>query len=152
MPVICCTQPSFFKICFGACINSKKGSVLASNRVGSTNNLVEDVYKDTNPASVNGTNGNFLQVNHNNIQRGKQESIQPSNGATEKSFQEGNCNEVIVQQPINKIEIVNVSYQKTLYKKNIVNRKRISISEAGHVNNRSTSVPSNSVDSSPEGM
>ena len=152
MPFTCCTQPSIFKMCFGGYINSKKRNALANNRVGSTHTLNDDVYKDNYLTSVNGKKGELLQVNYNDIQRGKQKYIQPSNDTTEKSFQEGISNDVIVQQPINKIKIVNVTYQKTLYKQNTVNRKRISISETGDVNNTSNSIKSNSVDSSPEGM
>ena len=133
-------------------MNSKKGIALANNKVGSTHNIDEDVFKDNYLTSVNGKKGEIFQANHDNIQGGKQEYIKPTNDATEKSFQEGSSNEVIVQQPINKIKIVNVSYQQTLYKKNTVNRKRISISDTGHVNNTSNSVESKSIDSSSEGM
>ena len=151
MPLACCNQQSIFKICFGICMNSKKGNALANNRVGSQHDLNEDVYNNTNTTSVNDKKGESLQINQNSVQCGEQEYTQPSIDATEKLFQEGSSNEVIVQQPINKIKIVNVSYQKTLYKKHTVNRKRISISETGRINNTSKSVASNSIDLSPEG-
>ena len=110
-------------------MNSMKGTALANNRVGSKQNLNEDDYKDTKTTSATSIKGELPQIHHNNVQVGEQEYIQSSNDATEKLFQEGSCNEVIVKQPINKIKIVNVSYQKSLYKKNTVNQKRISISD-----------------------
>ena len=157
MSLTCCARHSIFKICFRACcMTSNKGRALGSNRVGSTQNLDEDVDNDDSNTitTVNGAKDELLPVNNHNILPVNEESNPSNNDANERSFQEGNNNadEVIVQQPINKIKIVNVTYQKTFYKKNTVNRKRISISDKGHINSSYNSYPSASVDSSPEGM
>ena len=142
---MCCTRQSLFRICFGACMSSEKGTGLA-NKVGSTNNL--DVVVD------NGSNRNFLYGAKNDLLKNNiTDSEDRSKTLNEGEHQglEAGTNEIIVKQPINKIKIVNVTYQKTLYNTSSVNQRRVSVAVGGHVNNSPTSNDSSSIDVSSEG-
>ena len=136
----CFKVSSIFKICFGNCIGKESRGTL-SNKVGSSTNLNEIDNTGLQAVSSANTN-NDLSTDREIPQNEKDASNQHNNN--EKLSQENGANDVIVQQPINKIKIVNVTYQKTMYHQNTVNRKRISNAVDGHVN----SVHRNSMDSS----
>ena len=137
----CFKVSSLFSLCFSNCIGKKSGSPLG-NKVGSSTNLNEIENNGIEHLRVQSQRKISLHSNHDN----------QSNG-TETSTQERRESEVIIQQPINKIKIVNVTYQKHYIKQNTINRKRISNAIDGHVNSlRRNSTESRSSDQSPEGI
>ena len=144
MPWMCWPRESLFEMCFGSCINLKKGT-LSPNRVGSTIDLDQITSNPKDPNSGQGSNDD--QVENKNIS-----SNEKSNSSdNETKFQGGAVTrEVIIKQPINKIKIVNVTYQKTLHKNNTVNKKRIFNAVDGHVNNTRNSFDASSSDTCQE--
>ena len=145
MPYICWPRESLFEMCFGSCMNLKKGT-LSPNRVGSTNDLDQIESNTQNPKSGQGDDEDL--VKNKNISS-KEKSNSSDN---QPNFQGGTVTrEVIIKQPINKIKIVNVTYQKTLHKNNTVNKKRIFNSVDGHVNNTRNSFDASSSDTCQDG-
>ena len=147
MSLGCFKISSLFNLCFCNCITKKSGSPLG-NKVGSTTNLNEI---ENNGIEALASTNVFKGTSHRKI------SLQSNNdnqsNSTETSTQERRESEVIIQQPINKIKIVNVTYQKHYIKQNTINRKRISNAIDGHVNSlRRSSTESNSSNQSPEGI
>ena len=141
----CCNCSSFSQICFGPYMSRNNGNHLG-NKVGSTINLNEIVDDTSKPISIIGTKVDLLQSN-TDLQNSDNPTDQSSD--SENPFQESNVNEVIVKQPINKIKIENVTYQRNLYKKNTV--RRISNAINGHINNFRNSLESTSGETSTEG-
>ena len=146
MPWICWPQESLFEMCFGSCMKLKKGT-LSPNRVGSTNDLDQIEGNPENPKSGQGNNEG--PVKNKNISSNEKSN---STNDNETKFQGATVTrEVIIKQPINKIKIVNVTYQKTLHKNNTVNKKRIFNSVDGHVNNTRNSFDASSSDTCQDG-
>ena len=146
MPYICWPRESLFEMCFGSCMKLKKGT-LSPNRVGSTNDLDQIGSNPPNPKSGQGDNEGL--VKNKNFS-----SNEKSNSSDNETKFEGGgifTREVIIKQPINKIKIVNVTYQKTLHKNNTVNKKRIFNAVDGHVNNTRNSFDASSSDTCQEG-
>ena len=144
MPWMCWPRESLFEMCFGSCMNLKKGT-LSPNRVGSTNDLDQITSNPKDPNSGQGSNDD--QVKNKNISLNEKSNSSDN----ETKFQGGAVTrEVIIKQPINKIKIVNVTYQKTLHKNNTVNKKRIFNAVDGHVNNTRNSFDASSSDTSQE--
>lgn len=145
MPWICWPRESLFEMCFGSCMNLKKGT-LSPNRVGSTNDLDQIVRNPNDPDSSKGNNDDVLK--NKNISSNEKSNSDDN----ETKFQGATVTrEVIIKQPINKIKIVNVTYQKTLHKNNTVNKKRIFNSVDGHVNNTRNSFDASSSDTCQDG-
>ena len=141
MSLGCFKISSLLNLCFCNCIGKKSGNPLG-NKVGSSTNLNEIENNGIEHLRIQSHRKVSLQSNHDN----------QSNGPVTSS-QERRESEVIIQQPINKIKIVNVTYQKHYIKQNTINRKRISNAIDGHVNSlRRSSTESNSSNQSPEGI
>ena len=145
MSLGCFKVSSLLSLCFCNCIGKKSGSPLG-NKVGSSTNLNEIENNGIEHLRIQSHRKVSLQSNHDN---------QSNDPVT--STQERRESEVIIQQParnpINKIKIVNVTYQKHYIKQNTINRKRISNAIDGHVNSlRRNSTESNSSNQAPEGI
>ena len=140
---------SMFAICFGNCPRKKDGNSLV-NKVGSSMNLNE--IENNGLESVISTNADIDTIHRKTSLQSNKTGRDLSND-TQNVSQERRASEVIVQQPINKIKIVNVTYQKHYINQNTINKKRISNAIDGHVNSlRRDSMDSNSSNQSPEGM
>ena len=140
---------SMFAICFGNCPRKKNENSLV-NKVGSSMNLNE--IENNGLESVISTNADIDTIHRKTSVQSNKTGRDLSND-TQDISQERRASEVIVQQPINKIKIVNVTYQKHYINQNTINKKRISNAIDGHVNSlRRDSVDSNSSNQSPEGM
>ena len=148
MTLTCCNAPSFFQICFGACMSTNNGNKLG-NKVGSSIALNEIVDNTSTPISIIGSKLDLSQSKID-IENGENQTEQSNDSEKHVSMENSGVPEVIVQQPINKIKIVNVTYQRTLYKKNTV--RRISNAQNGHIHNfRNSSDPISTVDTSTIG-
>ena len=145
----CFQISSIFAICFGNCTRKKNGNSL-ENKVGSSTNLNE--IENSGLESTTSININTDTIHRKASVQSDKNGQNQSNG-TQNGSQERRTSEVIYQQPINKIKIVNVTYQKHYINQNTINKKRISNAIDGHVNSlRRDSVDSNSSNQSPEGM
>ena len=145
----CCKISSIFAICFGNCTRKKYGNSLV-NKVGSSTNLNE--IENNGLESVISTNTNIETIHRKTSVQSDINGQNRSND-TQNATQERRASEVIVQQPINKIKIVNVTYQKHYINQSTINKKRISNAIDGHVNSlRQNSIDSKLSNDCPEGM
>ena len=144
----CFKFSSIFSICFGNCIGKKNSNSLV-NKVGSSTNLNE--IDNNGIESVVSTNSDIDAI-HRKTSLHCDKNGQNHSNDTQNVSQERRASEVIIQQPINKIKIVNVTYQKHYINQSTINKKRISNAIDGHVNSlRQNSTDSNSTNQSPEG-
>ena len=137
---------SIVAICFGNCTRKKNSNSL-ENKVGSSTNLSE--IENNGLESTTSIDADTDTIHR----KASVQSDKNGQNVTRNGSHERRTSEVIYQQPINKIKIVNVTYQKHYINQNTINKKRISNAIDGHVNSlRRNSKDSNSADQSSEGM
>ena len=119
-------------MCSGANAGEKLSSKVASsdqlNKIGN-----EEPVTSAPGTSSRDTHNNEIS-NHNDDQN-TERSKHPVGHDGKFSEQDDASDNVIVKQPINKITIVNVTYQKELRKTSKIYHRKVSVAKGGHVTN-----------------
>ena len=137
------------KACFGFCLCPCNASNKLSNKVGSTDHLSENVNDGPISDRIPTIKVDELQ-NRTSIPN-NQSNLMSGWKSHDDNFQEDSGNGVIVKQPISKIKIVNVTYQKHYIKTNKIDQRRTSVARNGHVESNPNPLDTSSLDTASDG-
>ena len=143
MTLAFCHKALCTKACFGCWMCSDSGNRL-SNKVGSTDRLVETGKDDQ--SSYHGPSIKLDELRNGTPYPNNQSNLMNGWKSHDDGLEADGDNGVIVKQPVNRIKIVNVTYQKHYTKTNKVNNKRISVAANGHVKTNSNPPDTSSVE------